>query len=79
MAISTAVAPTAERSGLRSAGVSTAAQKRFSPPSRRIRPRKGMRPFSTRSPSLERSAGSTVSEPSMATATTIIVATPNER
>ena len=34
-----------------------------------------MRPFSTRSPSFESTAGSTVSEPSMATATTIIVPT----
>ena len=40
----------------------------------RSRPRNGMRPFSTRSPSFESSAGSTVSEPSMATATTSIVA-----
>ena len=32
-----------------------------------------MRPFSTLSPSLPRSAGSTVSEPIIATATTIIV------
>ena len=38
-----------------------------------------MRPFSTRSPSFESSAGSTVSEPSIATPTTIIVAIPNER
>ena len=37
---------------------------------------KGTRPLSTLSPSLERSAGSTVSEPSTATATTMIVATP---
>ncbi len=32
-----------------------------------------MRPFSTRSPSVDRIAGSTVSEPSMATATTSMV------
>ena len=34
-----------------------------------------MRPFSTRSPSFESSAGRTVSEPSIATATTSIVPT----
>ena len=33
----------------------------------------GSRPFSTRSPSLERSAGRTVSDPITATATTMIV------
>ena len=37
-----------------------------------------MRPRSTRSPSFESSAGRTVSEPSTAIATTMIVATPNE-
>ncbi len=37
-----------------------------------------MRPFSTLSPSFARIAGSTVSEPIIATATTSIVATPNE-
>ena len=36
------------------------------------------RPRSTLSPSLESNAGSTVSEPSIATATTVIVATPKE-
>ena len=60
--------------GCRSAGVRIADQTRFSPRSRRRRPMNGMRPFSTRSPSFESSAGSTVSEPSIATATTIIVA-----
>ena len=38
--------------------------------------RKGTRPFSTRSPSSDSSAGSTVTEPNIAMATTIIVATP---
>ena len=52
-----------------------APQKRLSPPVRRRRPRNGIRPFSTLSPSFESSAGSTVSEPSIATATTIIVPT----
>ena len=42
---------------------------------RRRRPTNGIRPFSTRSPSFDRIAGSTVSEPSIATATTIIVPT----
>ena len=42
---------------------------------RRRRCTNGTRPFSTRSPSLESIAGSTVSEPSIATATTIIVPT----
>ena len=57
-----------------STGVSSADQTRFSPDGRRSRPSSGIRPFSTRSPSLERTAGSTVSEPIIATATTIIVA-----
>ncbi len=37
-----------------------------------------MRPFSTRSPSFESTAGSTVSEPIIAIATTIIVAIEND-
>ena len=41
---------------------------------RRRRCTNGIRPFSTRSPSFESTAGRTVSEPSIATATTIIVA-----
>ena len=44
----------------------------------RSRPRNGTRPFSTLSPSLDSTAGSTVSEPSIATATTSIVPTANE-
>ena len=40
--------------------------------------RNGIRPFSTRSPSAERTAGRTVSEANIATATTVIVATANE-
>ena len=47
----------------------------LSPAMRRMRWRNGIRPFSTRSPSLESTAGSTVSEPSIATATTSIVPT----
>ncbi len=38
----------------------------------------GTRPFSTRSPSFDSVAGSTVIEPATATATTIIVPIPNE-
>jgi hypothetical protein len=78
-ASSSAVAAIAESSGLRSAGVSTTDEKGSSPFSRRKRLRKGMRPFSTRSPSLESSAGKTVSEPSIAAATTIIVPIANDR
>ena len=37
-----------------------------------------MRPFSTRSPSFDSTAGSTVSDPSTATATTMIVPTAND-
>ena len=51
-----------------------APQKRLpSPVSRRSRWRNGIFPFSTLSPSRESTAGSTVSEPIMATPTTIIV------
>ena len=39
----------------------------------RRRPRNGIRPFSIRSPSQASSAGRTVSEPTIATATTMIV------
>ena len=56
----------------------TAPQIRPSLLSRLSRPTNGTRSRSTRSPSFERSAGSTVSEPSIAIATTIIVARPNE-
>ena len=45
----------------------------------RARPRNGTRPFSTRSPSLDSIAGSTVSEPITATATTRIVPMPKRR
>jgi hypothetical protein len=79
MASRTAVAATAETTGRRSAAVRTADQNRFSPVSRRNRRRSGIRPFSTRSPSFDRSAGSTVSEPSIAMPTTIIVPMPKPR
>ncbi len=49
------------------------------PPSSRLRRcTNGTRRRSTLSPSFESKAGSTVSDPSRATATTVIVATPNE-
>ena len=53
-------------------------QTRPSPSSPRSRPTSGTRSRSTPSPSLESSAGRTVSEPSIATATTIIVARPKD-
>ena len=55
-----------------------APQIRPSPWSRRSRPTNGTRKRSTLSPSLERTAGRTVSEPTIATATTSIVASPKE-
>ena len=54
-----------------------APQMRPSLPSRRRRPTNGTRPLSTRSPSHASTAGRTVSEPNMATATTMIVPRPN--
>ncbi len=70
-------ATTTETSGLASTPRSTAVQNRLSPFPRRLRrPRNGSRPFSTRSPSSDSSAGSTVTEPTMATATTISEARP---
>ena len=44
----------------------------------RMRARNGIRPRSTRSPSLDSTAGSTVSEPTSAMATTSTVPTPND-
>ena len=70
-------ASTAETSGRRRTRSTIARQMRPSP-SRRSRPTNGTCSRSTRSPSFESSAGSTVSEPSTATATTMIVAYPNE-
>ena len=76
--ISRPAASTAVIRGLRSAGVSTLLQKRFCPSLRRSLPRNGILPFSTLSPSLDSSAGSTVSEPIIATPTTTIVAIEND-
>ena len=70
---SAATARVAESAGRRSTGVSTLLQIRPSPAGRRSLPSSGIRPFSTRSPSFESTAGRTVSEPIIATATTIIV------
>ena len=68
-----------EITGCRRTGSRIAPQKRLpSPLSRRSRCRNGIRPFSTRSPSFESTAGSTVSEPIIATATTIIVPIAND-
>ena len=73
---STAVAATAETTGRRSTRSMTADQKRESPALLRRRIN-GRRPFSTRSPSQAIIAGSTVSEPIIATATTIIAPSPS--
>src|SRR4051794_21746142 len=72
-----AVASTAEIAGRRSTMSGTRFQKRLSPPVRRSRPTNGMRPFSTRSPSTDSTAGTTVTEPIMATSTTVIAPTPS--
>ncbi len=77
-AISTPAEAAAAHTGCASTGFRTAFQTRGSPSLRRSRPRNGMRPRSTLSPSTDRIAGSTVSEPSIATATTIIVPTAND-
>jgi hypothetical protein len=68
---------TAERSGRRSTRSSIQPQPR-PPPGRWRRCRSGMRALFTLSPSLDRSAGSTVSDPSTAIATTMMVAIANE-
>ena len=73
------MATSAETSGRFNAGVRSVDQKRLSPCLRRNRPRNGMRPFSILSPSRDSSAGSTVSEPSIAIPTTSMVAIPNDR
>ena len=76
---STAAEATAAITGWRRTGRRIAPHTRPpSAPSRRRRPTNGIRPFSTRSPSADRTAGRTVSEPIMATKTTIIVPTAND-
>ena len=74
---STAPAASSETSGRRSTRSSTHAQARGSPVRRSGR-RNGTRPLFTRSPSFERTAGSTVSEPTTAIATTRIVPVAND-
>ena len=69
----TATAATADSFGLRSTRSSTAPHTRLSRSACRSRHSHGMRPLSTRSPSSASIAGSTVSEPTTATATTSMV------
>lgn len=80
-ASSAPIATTTDTAGRARTTRSTACQNRLPSgapvPARRLpRFRNGSRPFSTRSPSSESSAGSTVTEPTMATATTISEARP---
>ena len=81
-ATSTAAATPAEIFGRASTRSRIQPQVRERPPPRwRSRPRTGTRPFSVQpfSPSHDSIAGRNVSEPTTATATTVIVPTPNER
>ena len=72
-ATSTPAARTAETAGRRRTRSRIADHMRDSLRAARRLPRNGMRPLSTRSPSFESRAGSTVSEPIIATPTTRIV------
>ena len=76
--IRTAVAPIAETSGRRRTALRIAPQRRPCPSSLLSRPMSGTRTLSTRSPSHDSIAGRTVSEPIIATATTIIVPMAND-
>ena len=77
-ATSTPVATSAETSGRRSTR-STIRPQTFSLATRALtRPSSGTRPFSMRSPSFDSRAGRTVTEPSIAIATTTIVPVANE-
>ncbi len=71
-------ARTTETHGWRSTALTTVAQKPDSEPPRCRRETSGRRPRLTLSPSLESSAGSTVTEPTTATATTMIVPVAND-
>ena len=71
-------AATSETTGCRMTPSTTRAQAERPPRRPTIRCRNGIRPFSTRSPSAERTAGRTVIEANSATPTTVIVATANE-
>ena len=75
--ISSPPASTIDQPGRRMTRPVTAVQKRDRPAGRR-RPISGTRPFSTRSPSQDSIAGSTVSEANMAIATTTIAPSANE-
>ena len=77
-ATSRPVARLADSSGRRSTRSTMRDQMPMRATRLRSRPRPGIRPFSMRSPSIESTAGSTVSEPSMATATTTMVPVANE-
>ena len=68
---------TAEITGRLSTLVRIQSQARLSPLLLRRPCRKGTRPFSMRSPSHASTAGTTVTEPIMATATTMIAPTPS--
>ena len=71
-------ASTIDRPGRRMTRPVSAVQKRDCPAGRRRRPSTGTRPFSTRSPSQDSIAGSTVSEANMAIATTRIAPSAKE-
>ena len=77
-ATSKAVAAPPNTTGWRITAPTTAAQKRESPSLARMRARNGIRPRSTRSPSLANTAGRTVSEPISAMATTSTVPMPKD-
>ena len=74
-ASSAPAATTAEMAGRASTTRSTAVQIRLPPDGRRARPRNGIRPSSTLSPSSDIIAGSTVTDPAIAISTTEMVAT----
>ncbi len=73
----TSTAATAEIAGRASTRLSTAPHIRLSPSPRRMRCRNGTRPLSTLLPSAASTAGTTVTEPIMATATTMIAPMPS--
>ncbi len=78
IATSRPVARTADSSGRRSTRSTIRDQMPTRATRLRRRPRPGIRPFSVRSPSIDSRAGSTVSDPSIATATTTMVPVANE-
>ncbi len=77
-AMSRAVARPADRAGRLRTRVRTAFHRRLSPSARLRRCRNGTRPLSTRSPSQASIAGTTVIEPIIATATTMIAPMPSD-